>query len=157
MTRKHLIGLAGLGSGLLLGAAFLFQALGWAPCTMCLWQRWPHAAAVVFGAVGMVLPLRLIALGGAASAATTAGIGAFHSGVELKWWSGPAACSASGQSLGELDAASLVPGAADAPALVLCDTLTPFLFGLTMANWNVIASFCLAGLWLVAFSRKSDA
>jgi disulfide bond formation protein DsbB len=38
-------------------------------------------------------------------------------------------------------------GAADAPALVLCDQLTPFFLGLTMANWNMVFSALLALLW----------
>ena len=154
MTRRQVIGLAGLGSGVLLAAAFLFQALGWAPCAMCLWQRWPHAAALLLGIIGFVLPIKLVALAGAMAAAATAGIGAYHSGVELKWWDGPASCSSGGQSLFDLDAGSLVPGAADIPDLVLCDTLTPFFLGLTMANWNVIASLGLVILWLLALRIK---
>ena len=96
-----------------------------------------------------------IALGGALSAATTAGIGAFHSGVELKWWQGPATCSSSGPSLIGLEGAALVPGGGDAPALVLCDTLTPFFLGLTMANWNTLASLVLTGIWVRALMRSS--
>ena len=157
MTRQTLIGLAALGSALLLAAAFLFQTLGWAPCKMCLWQRWPHAAAMAIGVVGWIIPARLIALTGGTAAATTAGIGAYHSGVELKWWDGPASCSGSGNGLLGLDGASLVPGASDTPALVMCDTLTPFFLGLTMANWNMIASLVLAGIWLAALRVRPTA
>ncbi|MEL6565147.1 MAG: disulfide bond formation protein B [Pseudomonadota bacterium] len=155
MTRQRWIGLAGLGSALLLGAAFFFQALGWAPCAMCLWQRWPHAAAVAVAALGLALPFKALALAGAASTATSAGIAAFHSGVELKWWDGPASCTSSGQTLFGLDGDALVPGSSDVPVLVLCDTLTPFFLGLTMANWNLIASLALTVAWLVAVTRAA--
>ena len=155
MTRHFLILLAAGGSCALLAGAFLFQVLGWAPCQMCLWQRWPHAAAIGFGAVGAVLPTVWVALGGAASAAATAGLAAYHSGVERKWWEGPASCSSGGEGLGGLSGDALLPGAGDAPALVLCDALTPFLFGLTMANWNLLASLALTALWLYAARRTT--
>ena len=50
---------------------------------------------------------------------------------------------------------ALLPGGADLAPLVMCDTLQPFLFGLTMANWNLIGSIVLAGIWIAAFRRAS--
>ena len=150
MTRTSLVLLAAGGSFLLLAGAFLFQALGWAPCAMCLWQRWPHAAAVLIGALALSLPGRLLPLLGALAAATTAGIAVFHSGVERKWWQGPASCTGSGEDLGSLTGGDLLPGGSEAPALVLCDSFTPFLFGLTMANWNALFSALLVLVWLKA-------
>ncbi|AKO96807.1 MAG: disulfide bond formation protein B [Marinovum algicola] len=150
MTRTSLVLLAAGGSFLLLAGAFLFQALGWAPCAMCLWQRWPHAAAVLIGALALALPGRLLPLLGALAAATTAGIAVFHSGVERKWWQGPASCTGSGEDLGSLTGGDLLPGGSEAPALVLCDSFTPFLFGLTMANWNALFSALLVLVWLKA-------
>ena len=41
--------LAAAGSAALLAGAFFFQARGYAPCELCLLQRWPHAAAVAIG------------------------------------------------------------------------------------------------------------
>lgn len=150
MTTRSWILLAGLGSLALLAAAFLFQALGWAPCQMCLWQRWPHAAAIAIGAAGLALPSSLLAGLGALSAAVASGLGVYHSGVERDWWAGPASCSAASEDLSTLSGASLLPGAADAPGIVLCDAFTPFLFGLSMANWNALASAALVALWLCA-------
>ncbi|WP_420860153.1 disulfide bond formation protein B [Marivivens marinus] len=155
MTRTRLILLAAGGSFALLAGAFLFQALGWAPCKMCLWQRYPHGAAIGIGALALLgLGWRILPWLGGLAALTTAGIGMYHSGVEQKWWDGPASCTASGGALDGLSGASLLPGAAaEAPALVLCDTFTPFLFGLSMANWNTILSVGLVVLWLMAARR----
>lgn len=150
MTRNTLVLLAAGGSFALLAGAFLFQALGWAPCAMCLWQRYPHAAAVLIGALALAFPGRALPLLGALAAATTAGIAVFHSGVERKWWQGPASCTGSGEDLGSLSGGALLPGGAEAAPLVLCDTLTPFLFGLTMANWNALLSGLLVLVWLRA-------
>ncbi len=157
MTRHNLIYLAALGSAVLLGAAYVFQYFGWAPCKMCLWQLWPHAGAILLGGLALLLgPTRVLAALGTLAALTTAGIAAYHSGVELKWWEGPASCSGAGPGLSGLSASELIPGASDAPALSGCDTLTPFFLGLTMANWNMIASAMLALIWARAASMHAS-
>lgn len=152
MSRTLFILLAAGGSAALLAAAFLFQALGWAPCKMCLWQRWPHGVAAGLGGLALVLGWRSapILIGGALAALTTAGIAAYHSGVERKWWEGPASCSGNGGGLGDLDGGALLPGATDTINVVMCDAFEPFLLGLTMANWNMLGSLVLAGIWLSA-------
>lgn len=152
MTRAHLIALAGLGSALLLAGAFGFQMLGYAPCTMCLWQRWPHAAAVVIAALGYVLPSAWIAVAGAGAALTTAAIGGFHSGVERGWWEGPATCTSSG--VGGLSADDLMDQIMAAP-LVRCDEIAWELLGVSMASWNMLLSLGLAALWLFAARRMA--
>lgn len=156
MTAARLVLLAAGGSAVLLAAAYVSQLMGWEPCAMCLWQRWPHAAAIVFGlaALAMGAIFRGVLAGlGAIAALTTAGIAAYHSGVERKWWDGPASCSGTGGGLGGLSDAELVPGASDGPALVLCDSFTPFLAGLSMANWNLVLSLGLAVIWVAAVRR----
>lgn len=152
MKRQNLIAVAAGGSAALLAGAFFFQALGWAPCQMCLWQRWPHAAAILMGALALIAApfQRALCWLGALAALTTAGIAAYHTGVERKWWEGPSSCTGSGDGLSGLTGNALLPGASDVPALVMCDTFTPFLFGLTMANWNLIASAGLAVVWVMA-------
>ena len=46
---------AGAGSALLLLAALGFQAAGYAPCELCILQRWPHlAAAIVAGLIWLL-------------------------------------------------------------------------------------------------------
>jgi len=148
MSANRLILVAGLGSLALLVGAFVFQGLGWAPCKMCLWQRWPHVVAVL--AAGLLLGgvfLRGFATIGLGALLTSVGLAAYHSGVELKWWPGPTSCSGAGPGLSGLSGADLVPGASPIPALVMCDTLTPFFLGLTMANWNLLASLGLTVIW----------
>ena len=150
MSRTTLILLAAGGSAALLAAAYTFQALGWQPCAMCLWQRWPHFAAVAIGVLALAIRGPVMPLLGALAAATTAGLGIYHSGVERKWWEGPSSCTGTG-GLDGLTGADLL--STDAPALVLCDTFTPFLFGLSMANWNALASALLVLVWIAAARR----
>ena len=96
-TRLGLI--AALGSIALLGGAYYFQyVVGLAPCDMCLWQRYPHMLAILFGL--LTLPLMaaprvalVFALTAILALFVTSGIGVFHAGVEYHWWAGPQACS----------------------------------------------------------------
>jgi disulfide bond formation protein DsbB len=148
VTRNAYVILAAGGSAALLAGAFIFQALGFAPCAMCLWQRWPHAAAIVIGALAFVLPGRLLPALGGLAALTTAGIGVYHTGVERDWWEGPASCTSAGGGLVGLDGAALL--SMDGPALVLCDEVVWSLFGLSMASWNAVLSVLLALLWFRA-------
>lgn len=152
MTRQTYILLATLGSASLLLAAFAFQHLGGlAPCKMCIWQRYPHVAAVVIGVVALSLPGRVLAALGAIAALGTAGVGAFHVGVEQGWWQGPSTCTAGPVSSMSTD--DLMDQIMSAP-LVRCDEIPWELFGISMAGWNMLASLGLAFVWFMAF-RKS--
>lgn len=134
-----MIRLAALGSALLLAGAFVFQALGYQPCAMCIWQRWPHVVAIAAGLIALRLPV--VAWLGAAAMAVSAGLGLYHTGVERDWWEGPASCTGGGD-LGDL--------LSTAGTLVMCDDVAWELFGLSMASWNAVASLVLLGLWLRA-------
>ena len=152
MTRQTYILLATLGSASLLLAAFAFQHLGGlAPCKMCIWQRYPHVAAVVIGVVALSLPGRVLAALGAIAALGTAGVGAFHVGVEQGWWQGPSTCTAGPVSSMSTD--DLMDQIMSAP-LVRCDEIPWELFGISMAGWNMLVSLGLAFVWFMAF-RKS--
>lgn len=148
MTRSNLILLATLGSFALLAGAFAFQVIGYAPCKMCLWQRWPHAVAIVIGAFALVVSRhqKVFAILGALAAATTAAIGLYHTGVERDWWEGPTSCTGTGQLTGDLLSLDIAP-------VVMCDDVIWPLFGLSMASYNALISLVLVGIWLTAARR----
>ena len=150
---------AAFGSALLLGGAFLFQALGYSPCAMCIWQRYPHVIAIVAGlALFLGAPLVIFALVGAASAATTSAIGIFHTGVENGLWDGPSSCTGSGLDLSNMAASDLLPGASDEPTkLVMCDEVVWQFLTLSMATWNAVLSALLVALWLYAWIANGRA
>ncbi|WP_208351862.1 disulfide bond formation protein B [Pseudaestuariivita rosea] len=155
MTRTSLSLLAAAGSlGLLLGAWGFEYIGGLAPCQMCYWQRWPHMAAVVLGALVLTGFYPRVWTGlGALAALTTAGIGVYHVGVEQAWWPGPASCS--GGSLSGLSGDQLL--SLEGPGIVMCDEIAWQILGISMAGWNAIASFGLAALWVVALMRPISA
>ena len=153
LTPRKLVALASLGSAFVLAGALGFQALGFPPCDLCLLQRWPHLVAMVLG--GAVLALRLPAwasrvlmLGGALAALTTAGLGLYHSGVERHIFAGPDSCTSG--PVGALSATDLMAQINAAP-LVRCDEIVWDIFGVTMPNLNALGSLVFAALWLAAF------
>ncbi|MCK0094523.1 disulfide bond formation protein B [Yoonia sp. F2084L] len=147
MTRNLMITLSAGGSAALLAGAYLFQALGYPPCAMCLWQRWPHVAAILIGLLALRIKGPLLPVFGAIAAATTAGIGVFHTGVERGWWEGPSSCTG-GSSLEGLSGADLLT--ITGPRVVMCDQVSWELFSLSMASWNAIASFGVMIGWIIA-------
>jgi disulfide bond formation protein DsbB len=152
-SRTTLILTAAGGSLALLLGALAFQHLGGlAPCKMCLWQRWPHGAAVILGALALLVPGRILPLAGAAAAATSAGIGLYHTGVERGWWQGPDTCT-SGPIAG-LSPEDLLNQILAAP-VVRCDEVAWSMLGLSMASWNAVLSLLLVAVWLAAASAPS--
>jgi disulfide bond formation protein DsbB len=142
----------GVSLALLLGA-FAFQYLGGlAPCEMCIWQRWPHGAAILFGLIGgglvanRVLPasaaktLTILAI---VAIAISGAIGIFHAGVEWKLWPGPDACTGVGY----------VPGRDDTFKVVRCDEAQWRLLGISLAGYNAVFSLATAAIALMMWRR----
>lgn len=152
MTRQSLILIAAFGSAALLAGAFGFQYIGglW-PCTLCLWQRWPHGAAIVLGALGLALPQRIWPILGALAALTTASIALFHVGVEQTWWEGLATCTV--DTMRNVSVEDLLNTDVTVGAPVRCDAIAWQMFGISMAGWNGLISLGLAGVWFNA-ARK---
>ena len=152
-NRNRLVLIAAAGSVALLLGAWGFQYLGGlAPCKMCIWQRYPHAAAALIGAVAIAVPrVTVLPLLGALAAATTAGIGVYHAGVEQKWWEGPSSCTSS--DIGGLSTTELMDQIMNAP-LVRCDDIPWEMLGLSMAGWNAVLSAGLVLVWLAAWRAR---
>jgi disulfide bond formation protein DsbB len=157
-SETQAITLTALVSTLLIAGAHIFQFAGYEPCDLCLQQRTPHWVNMGLGAAALVLlwrgfnrltPLFLLAMAGALS--VTAGIAAYHVGVEQKWWEGPTGCSAGGigpnlsleEMLAQIENTTVVP----------CDQVTWSLFGVSMAGYNFLISTAAALFALWALSR----
>ena len=159
LTRAHLILFATFSSAALLGGAFLFQLAGYAPCAMCFWQRWPHGIIAVLGLAALATKNRLLCWVGAFGMLISAGLGAYHSGVERKWWPGPSSCTGGGDLGGS--ATDLLDSILSTP-VVMCDEIPwrlsdwiPLqILDLTMANFNAVISLVLAGIWVQAARMK---
>jgi len=145
---------AGAGSAALLAGALGFQFIGGlAPCPLCIWQRWPHVAAVVIAVLAVTVlwrHTRPLAVLGMLATLVSAGLGLYHTGIERGWWEGPDSCTSS--DITNLSTAELMALILDAP-LVRCDEVQWDLFGLSLASWNAAISLGLAALWLASAVR----
>ncbi|WGW02763.1 disulfide bond formation protein B [Tropicibacter oceani] len=152
MSRQRLlILLAAGGSAALILGAWGFQYIGgMAPCKLCYWQRYGHYLAIVLGGLALWRPYPPVLMLGALGAFSSAVIGAYHSGVERKWWEGPTTCTSG--SIEGLSADDLMKQIMEAP-LVRCDEIPWEMFGVSMANLNVLASLAVALLWVAALRR----
>ena len=145
---RLLIVIAATGSAALLLGALGFQYIGeMAPCKLCYWQRYPHAAAAGIGVLALIIPSAVLPYLGALAALSTAGFGVYHTGVERGWWEGPSTCTSG--PVGGLSPDQLMEQIMAAP-LVRCDEVPWELFSLSMASWNAIASLGLALIWIAA-------
>jgi disulfide bond formation protein DsbB len=148
---KHALLIATIGSAAILLGAFAFQHIGgMPPCKLCLWQRWPHAAAALIGVVVILTGKIQLAWLGALASLSTAAIGVYHVGVEQGWWEGPTSCTSSGVS--NMSSEDLLNQILAAP-LVRCDDIAWQMAGISMAGWNAILSLALAALWVMAARR----
>lgn len=145
-----------VASAALLAGAHLFEAFGYAPCTLCLDQREAHWTALAVAAAGLVAhflfksPLAAAAAVGATALvyAVSAGLAFFHAGVEFHYWPGPASCA--GASSGATDVDDLTKALAQGAHGPACEEAAWRLLGVSMAGYNLIFSAGLFALTLMA-------
>ena len=148
MKSIQLIWSAFLGSLALLIGAYAFEFLGnLKPCKMCLWQRWPHIAAIVIGILIFYSKSNLLMRIASIIILFGAIIAFYHMGVEFQWWEGPTTCSSG--SIANLSSTELMNKILQAP-IIRCDEVQWTFAGLSMAAWNGIFSLILSYCWLRA-------
>lgn len=137
-----------------IAAAWAFQVIGgYAPCPLCLEQRWPYYAVIPIAIIlllagnrelllrsGLLL-IALIMFAGAVLAV-------YHAGIEWRWWQGPQACSGGAGLTGTLPDLSNL-------SVVRCDEAALRILGLSLAGWNALISLLIAGFALAAASRRA--
>lgn len=122
--------------------AWIFEYFGFAPCELCLKQRWAYYLAMPIALVlAIAAPsspgfarhgLRLLGMLWLASMV----FGIYHSGVEWKWWPGPDTCTGTG---------ALSAGLPDlSKPVVMCDQAAIRILGLSLAGWNAVISLATA-------------
>ena len=157
MTLRGWILIAGAGSAAILAAALWSQFIGGlTPCPLCIWQRWPHVAAVVIAALAVTVAWRLcrpLAVLGMLAMLVGAGLGLYHTGIERGWWQGPDTCTSG--DITNLTTDELMAQIMGAP-LVRCDEVQWEFLSLSLASWNAVISLALAGLWLAAAVRAPN-
>ena len=146
------------GALLIILTAHAFEQIGgYAPCPLCLQERYAYyfgvpAAVIAFFAAraesfGFArLVLLLIAIGFVLNTA----LGIYHAGAEWKFWPGPETCA------GGFNLAWGTEGIVDTP-VIRCDEAAWRFLGLSFAGWNAVVSAILAGLAFFGLSRRGTA
>jgi disulfide bond formation protein DsbB len=142
-----------------IAGAFVFEALGYAPCELCLMERVPYYAAIPFAGLAALFTTRgprslshaalcILALIFAGSAI----FGAYHAGVEWGFWLGPLEC------VGPLDHARSVEDflrQLQSAKVARCDAAAIRILGLSLAGWNAVVSAGLAALAVAGARSRS--
>jgi disulfide bond formation protein DsbB len=130
--------------------AHVFERFGYAPCPLCLQERYAYyfgvpatvvaffaARAESFAATRILLVLVALAF------LINAGLGVYHSGIEWKWWEGPASC-AGGVPVEWGDGG--VASAIERAEVVSCSEASWRMLSLSFAGWNAVVSALIAGI-----------
>jgi disulfide bond formation protein DsbB len=149
-SRFNIAALIALLSGATIIGAWIFQAYGYAPCELCLKQRYayyggvPIAAIVAYASTGRARSIVFAGMIGLALIfAANAILGAYHAGVEWRFWPGPSGCT--GVISGPANVADLMKDLQHAK-VVACDEVQLRILGLSLAGWNALISAALAAL-----------
>ena len=131
--------------------AWIFQWFGYAPCHLCLEERWAYYAIIPLSLLVFILaaqgrPVARLGLLLIALIMVASGVfGVYHAGVEWKWWPGPSTCE--GTLSGGL------PKLGNEP-VIACEEAALRILGLSLAGWNAVISFCLAAVALIGARRS---
>lgn len=149
------------GATLFLSLAVIVAALGfehlggYAPCPLCLMQRWAYYASIPLLFCAMALIEEKPTLSGfmflavALAFLANAGLGTYHAGAEWGFWPGPQSCAT--QQAVPTSAADLL-AELETQRVVDCTTAAWRFAGLSFAGWNVVVSLCaFAGAIKAAF------
>lgn len=156
------LAVAVIAAATLAGAWFFELVLDIRPCPLCLEQRYAYYLAVPLALVVAFAAARgaprQVALAGLAILAlvalANAGLGAYHSGVEWKFWQGPTDCSGPVVDLGS---AGTLLQRLDTVKVIRCDEVQWRFLGLSLAGYNVLISLLMAAIaaWGIASAKRA--
>ena len=140
-----------LAAATLIGAWYFEFVLKLAPCPLCLEERLPYhivipLALLVAIAALVRAPAKLVSVGFVAiivAMLCSAALGAYHAGVEWRWWAGPTDCTG---PLTDLKAGGSLLNQLHSVHVVRCDEAAWRFLGLSLAGYNVLISLVLAAI-----------
>ena len=133
------------------GAWYFQLVLGLQPCPMCLEEREAYYLAIPLAALlalaaGLHAPRGLLICGLvilALAALGNAVFGAYHAGVEWKFWAGPTDCTG---PVGNLGSAGSLLDRLDSVKVVMCDEIQWSFLGISLAGYNALISLLMAAI-----------
>ncbi len=141
-----------------ISGAWMFEFVGYAPCDLCLKQRYAYYLGVPLAALTAASArnfpsaaragLWLLALVFAGSAI----FGAYHAGVEWGFWAGPTGCTGSAASVSSMD--DFMKQLQNVQ-IVRCDEVALRILGLSLAGWNGVISAAMSALAIFGARAKA--
>jgi len=132
----------------ILGALAFEHIGGYAPCPLCLEQRYAYYLAIPMLLMGLTLtalgrpnPAALLFAAVAAAFFANAVLAGYHAGAEWKFWPGPDTCAAASEAL--TGGGGLLKDL-ETTHVVRCDEAALRILGLSLAGWNVLICLALA-------------
>jgi disulfide bond formation protein DsbB len=151
---KNYLFLAFLASFMALISAYISQYIfGFEPCVLCYHQRKPFFIIIIISLFFLLIKKyqKIGAILCALAFLINAGIAFYHSGVELKIFAGPDACSSS--NFDNIDNIEQLRIAMLATKAIRCDEPQFYFLNLTMTNWNFI--YCVGLVLFLIFLPRN--
>lgn len=154
LTRSQWAWLIAAVAAATIGGAWIFEHLGYAPCKLCLEQRYAYYASIPLAVIAAFLSRErprvasAVLLIVAALFAANALFGVWHSGVEWGFWQGPADCAPAGRAPA-LGGGGLLQQM-QTTRVISCTEAALRILGLSLAGWNAVISSALAMAALIA-------
>jgi disulfide bond formation protein DsbB len=151
-TYLNHISLGAISLSMILFVLISEYVFGFAPCSLCLIQRYPHMLIAItsiwlifFRTHNFFLyPVNTLVM------ALSIILASYHVGVEQSIFQGPQSCSSSNLSLvSEKSAEALLKEILNT-SVIRCNEVTWSFMGLSMATWNLILSIALFIGWTVS-------
>jgi len=140
-----------IAAATLAGAWFFQRVLDIRPCPLCLEQRYAYYLAMPLGVLTALAAARdaprAVLYAGlailAAAGLASAGLGAYHAGVEWGFWKGPTDCTG---PVGNLGSAGNLLERLDTVKVIRCDEVQWRFLGLSLAGYNFLISLLMAAI-----------
>jgi disulfide bond formation protein DsbB len=140
-----------------IAGAWVFEWAGYAPCELCLMQRWAYYAGVPLAALTAFIAARgpqglarAMFLALALLFAASMVFGAYHAGVEWGFWPGPSGCTG---ALARAESMQDFLRQLETVKVVRCDAVAIRILGLSLAGWNAVVSAAMTGLAMIGARR----
>ena len=146
------ISLGAISFSMILFALISEYVFGFAPCSLCLIQRYPHILVAVTSVwliffrthIVFLYPVNTLVM------ALSIILASYHVGVEQSIFQGPQSCSSSNLSLVREKSAEALLKEILNTSVIRCNEVTWSFMGLSMATWNLILSITLFIGWTVS-------
>jgi disulfide bond formation protein DsbB len=146
----------------LLGAWFFQFVLKLPPCPLCLEQRVPYYVVIPLSLLLVVAallraPRPILAAGFAiilAAMLVSAALGAYHAGVEWRFWAGPTDCSG---PVTDFTTKGPILDQLRSIRVIRCDEAAWRFLGISLAGYNVLISLALAAVAAFGFTQRDRA